>query len=965
MSIPLQAVAVGEVVVVAVAAVGTAVADGAVVQHQEPVAGRQAAPDEDVVRPVAVDVSEVVVIAAIGSTVGERPVREAVVVGVNVEPVAGLPQHIHIAITVHVRQVVGCGPCPPVDLVVGDAIQVPIQVDGVSPAYHDGVAPHQPLRLAEPVPIGTSAVGDAVTVGVVVPGVTTRPNHRGAGAVAEVLGVTGTDAEGPVVLAIQITVTVELGTLPDAGVVHTVVVHVDEQVLIRVGGTGGRRGGNWSGTEGRSEADQLDAVVAPGEQRRLGPGEGVNEGVGRAARSRVFHRNPAGEVGCRPDLVAVAELVDAVVVALEGDEDVTGQGVDHGTDTGAVFPVGNGGLSRQVIAVPGTVVPDLVDPLVLSHQVDVERSGDGVDEASGRRDRVVHRGQTGEVDPRPGDGVTGHEQLHPPIRFREQDVVNPVDGVHERRRVGTRVERPAGEHAGEVVATPATGHTIPQQLSQVVVRPHEVELQIPGEGIVVARGIGVSVGVGQSGVAVGAGCGDAASGAVDGHEPHIPVFADEQGCFIPSRRIVEGVGGDAIAHVGHPGEGRQGHGTPGSTLAVTITGFGVDVAVATGEGDPVLSGAGIDVATDVRSAVDAIHRPLGRHVQGGVPPGGGVGSGGAGRAAGAGGGAGHCRLMQGIIGQFVAVGQVVVTSVSQIGQAGAPFRFVPAEGAVLEALHRGELAGRTAVVDDGVRLAGSPPRIVGGVLLARGVHLVTDRGTEHVRATVVTVELEEAVAQDVGLGLIDVGGVEGDGHPVVAGSPGTTVPVFDDEGGIGCIVAAVPVHVATGRFVLDQAECPQFVGLGGDGGVGVGGDIVVRRRVVGAIHLVSDVVVDETNAFDSNAAESLVVAGTVVVVHDLKVNVWSIGVTRSAELAENLTLVHFTTTDGEAVQMAVDRLVPVAVIDDDGITVTTVARMDASFATCGSQNIHNTLTKITDLLSGAVGVTLDVVVEVD
>ncbi len=77
--------------------------------------------------------------------------------------------------------------------------------------------------------------------------------------------------------------------------------------------------------------------------------------------------------------------------------------------------------------------------------------------------------------------------------------------------------------------------------------------------------------------------------------------------------------------------------------------------------------------------------------------------------------------------------------------------------------------------------------------------------------------------------MVRVVRIEGDGDPIISATPGTTVPVFDDEGGVDCIGATVPVHVATVGFVFDQVERPQFVCLGDDGRGGGGGDLFVLR----------------------------------------------------------------------------------------------------------------------------------------
>ena len=203
----------------------------------------------------------------------------------------------------------------------------------------------------------------------------------------------------------------------------------------------------------------------------------------------VLHSDLAGEVGVDPGSVAVAELVDALVIPLEGDEDVARQRVDHRTEAGTRVAVGTGRLRGQVCTAPGAeVVVDLVDPLVLPQQVDVELFRGGMDEAHGSGDGVVDRGQAGEIGGTPGAGVAGDQELDALVTTGEQDVVVPDQGVHERLGTGARVDGQASD-GREVLAAPTSTTAIQDHLPDMLTGVHEDQVEVTGGGIVVASGV--------------------------------------------------------------------------------------------------------------------------------------------------------------------------------------------------------------------------------------------------------------------------------------------------------------------------------------------------------------------------------------------------------------------------------------------------------------------------------------------
>ena len=313
---------------------------------------------------------------------------------------------------------------------------------------------------------------------------------------------------------------------------------------------------------------------------------------------------------------------------------------------------------------------------------------------------------------------------------------------------------------------------------------------------------------------------DATAAAVDRHGPEVTVFADEHGFLVTRAGVHEGVSRDPVPHIGHPVVRAQINGVPAPGRTFVVTRHVVDVSAETSEDDAVLASEGVDVALGVGGEVDVVHRVLGHEVEGGVGEACGVNQ--------------DTRADQGavLVGrmrrQFIAVRQRtgLTARIVRAAQTGAPLRRVPAEGGVGETLHGTELGGRTTVVDDRADLVRSPIRVVRGVFRPRRVHLVTERRTEHVRTTVGTVDFPEAVTQHVGIASGVAIRIERDRRPVVAATPGTTIPVLDDE---GITDTTVPVHVTTGGLVLDQTQSPQLVCLGRDGVVGGGGDLVGFR----------------------------------------------------------------------------------------------------------------------------------------
>ncbi len=148
--------------------------------------------------------------------------------------------------------------------------------------------------------------------------------------------------------------------------------------------------------------DVLHPPVHSREDRQFSTTERVDEGGGGSVRLGVFHRDQGGQLCRRPLAIAVAELVHPQVVTQESDQDVVGQWIDERTDTSARVAVGNSRQSSDVRAVPlGLIVMDLVHPVVLPHQVDIELFRGRVHEAHGRGDGVIHRRQGGQVVRRP------------------------------------------------------------------------------------------------------------------------------------------------------------------------------------------------------------------------------------------------------------------------------------------------------------------------------------------------------------------------------------------------------------------------------------------------------------------------------------------------------------------------------------------------------------------------------------
>lgn len=81
--------------------------------------------------------------------------------------------------------------------------------------------------------------------------------------------------------------------------------------------------------ERRAQPDELHARVVTDKDGRFRSGERIYEHLRSRPGLGVLHGDQGGDVSGRPVAVPAAELVDAVVVTLEGHQDVTVHGVRH------------------------------------------------------------------------------------------------------------------------------------------------------------------------------------------------------------------------------------------------------------------------------------------------------------------------------------------------------------------------------------------------------------------------------------------------------------------------------------------------------------------------------------------------------------------------------------------------------------------------------------------------------------
>lgn len=361
----------------------------------------------------------------------------------------------------------------------------------------------------------------------------------------------------------------------------------------------------------RSVPHVLDPGVVSREQDVGGTGGRIDGHPRSGARLGVGHTGSTGQIHRSDRGVGGREQRHALVVSQDTDEMLTGEGVDCSDWRCTRFHVRNRRQGGEVATGPGAeVVVDLVQPLVVAEDVDVELLGDGIHQAGGRTRRVGHRSLSRHVEGPVADTISTAHQVDSTVAARVEHVVVPDQGVHERVGVGSVEDANAGRQGTTRVATSGS---VEADVPGVTVVAGEHHMDVPRRRIDIAHGVRLAGGVWHPDVGGQIDYVDVVIRS-DTEHPDVTRFCREHDIPHSTGFACEAKWLRAGCDVGYPDVGGEVDDRPSSVGLGDL----VDVAVISAEDRVHLPGEGVVVGLDVGVGVDVRDRNDGADVLGGV-----------------------------------------------------------------------------------------------------------------------------------------------------------------------------------------------------------------------------------------------------------------------------------------------------------------------------------------------------------